>query len=193
MASAGLLDHLYRWIATEYPETGVLPNLHCFRVFRSISLPDGGNVSAVSVRHQIPAAPKAPEHVVVELWNLCRRRILPADVKEMCLYLATFRASYAEILEAAELEGLRRRHRFSLHGNVVGESVEAAATVDLLSHHGGEVAFWTYRESVAGVEFEPYYGESHGVRGSALARMLDHLAWEAPTDPACASEAPKMG
>ena len=180
MSSPDLLQHLHGWIKGNSPPP---LTLHCFRLFKAVPLPDGGTISAVSVRHQRSGSPRAPELVVAELWNLCDGPVQAADVKEMGVALATFRAWYAEILEEAETEGLRRRHRFSVHGNLIGPSVQSSALVDLLSHHGGEVAFWTVRRTPDGTEFEPYYGEDQRPSPSVLARMLDHLAWDAPQDP----------
>jgi len=182
MSSPDLLQRLCAWIEASYHRPEAIPFLHCFRIFKSVPLPGGLAVSAVSVRHQIPRTTHAPDLFVAELWNIRQGSIQPVDVKELCLALATFRAWYSEILEEAEIEGLRRRHRFSVHGNLIGESVEPAATVDLLSHHGGEVAFWICRERDGRAEIDPYYGESPRASGSVLGQMLDHLAWERPAD-----------
>ena len=178
MSTPVLLQHLCEWIEASCRQPGLLSNLHCFRMFSSVPLPDGGTVSAVSVRHQTSSMGRAPDQFVAEIWNLCHGSIRTADVKEMCLALATFRAWYSGILEEAEVAGLRPRHRFSVHGNLIGVSVEPAATVDLLSHHGGEVAFWTYRVSAGRTVFDPHYGEDQSVSRSELSPMLDHLAWE---------------
>jgi hypothetical protein len=182
MCIPDLLQHLYAWIEALHLPLEAIPNLHCFRLFRSVPLPDGGTVSAVSIRHQAPRAARAPDLFVAELWTLRQGPIRPADAKDMCLALATFRAWYAEILEEAEVEGLRRRHRFSVHGNLIGASVEPAAAVDLLSYHGGEVAFWTYLVGVDSVRFEPHYGEGQPNSRSVLVPMLNHLSWEALRD-----------
>jgi hypothetical protein len=189
MTSPDLLERLCEWIEASYHQSGTILDLHCSRVFKSVPLPDGAAVSVVSVRHQTPRAAGAPDLFVVELWNVCRAPVQQVDVKEMCLALATFRAWYSEILEEAEIEGLRRRHRFSVHGNLVGPSVDAAAMIDLLSHHGGEVAFWIYRESAGRAEFDPHYGEGPRASRSALVQILDHLAWEGPADPAGSASA----
>ncbi|HLY73998.1 MAG TPA: hypothetical protein VKU80_07750 [Planctomycetota bacterium] len=186
--SFSLLQQLSDWIETYYHRPGLLPNLHCIRVLKNVSLPGGSVVSAVSVRHQTPRHSHAPDVFVAELWNLRHGPIRPVDIKNMCLALATFRAWYSEILEEAELSGLRRRHRFSVHGNLIGVSVKVTDVVDLLSHHGGEVAFWTYRVSSGRTEFDPYCGEGLRAPRPTLAQMLDHLAWEAPTDSVHASE-----
>jgi len=182
------LQHLSEWIERDYHHPGSTSNLHCLRVLQNVSLPDGSEVSAISVRHQTPRSSNGPDLFVAELWNLHDRPIRPVDIKDMCLALATFRAWYSQILEEAELAGLRRRHRFSVHGNLIGRSVNATDIIDLLSHHGGEVAFWTYRDSSGRTEFAPYCGEEGLDAKSKLAEMLDHLAWEAPADSDSASE-----
>jgi hypothetical protein len=189
MPRTSLADDLCHWIESSSKEPGAPPNLHCFRVFKDVRLPDGGKVFAVSVRHQAPMAPMGPEHFVVELWDLCRSRIQPADVGAMCLALATFRAWYSGILESAEIGGHRRRHRFSLHGNLIGEAVESTQIIDLLSQHGREVAFWTYRVGTGRAEFEPFYGEGACDARSVLSEMLDHLAWEESSDPLASEDA----
>ena len=186
--STALLQQLSEWIRTYYHRFGSPPNLHCIRVLQNVPLPDGSAVSAVSIRHQTPRVSHAPDQFVAELWNLRHGPIRSVDIKDRCLALATFRAWYSEILEEAELAGLQRRHRFSVHGNLIGRSVKANGVVDLLSHHGGEVAFWTYRVSSGRTEFEPYCGEERHDPKPTLAEMLDHLAWEGPADPIHDSE-----
>jgi hypothetical protein len=63
---------------------------------------------------------------------------------------------------------------------VVGASIAASPLVDLLSLHGREVAFWAYRLSEGGAEFEPYYREERPSPPSPLSAMLDHLPWRTP-------------
>jgi len=190
MSSPVLLQHLCEWIEAPSRQPGLISNLHCFRVFRSVPLPGGATVSAVSIRHQTSSGSRAPDQYVAELWNLCHGSIGTADVKEICLALATFRAWYSGMLEEAEVAGLRRRHRFSVHGNLIGVSVESAAEVDLLSHHGGEVAFWTSRICEGRTEFDPHYGEEYPGSESELVPMLDHLVWEEVPSPAETFEGP---
>jgi len=105
-----------------------------------------------------------------------------ADAARICARLASYRAWYDELLEDAEVEGRRRRHRLSIHGTLVGASVAASPFVDLLSLHGREVAFWTYRLGEGSAEFEPHYREERSSPPSPLGAMLDHLPWEGPAD-----------
>jgi hypothetical protein len=189
MSDQSLSNQLVDWIETSYHRPGSCKNLHCFRVFRSVPMPDGQEVAAVSVRHQRSKTSGAPEHFVVELWNMRHGPIEISDVRDACLGLAFYRAEYAQILEDSELKGLRRRHRLSVHANVMGTEVRPSAAMDLLSLQGREVAPWTYRVRHGRTEFDPYYGEAEIVSTSALTAMLDHLVWEMPEDQARASEA----
>jgi hypothetical protein len=175
-----LLVRFVRWIEASFHPLETLGNLHCSRVWKSVPGPSLGDVTAVSVRHQVPLVSRAPELFVLELWDLLPREVGDADVARMCARLASYRAWYDELLEDAEVEGRRRRHRFSVHGNLVGASVAATPLVDLLSLHGREVAFWTYRVSEGGAEFEPHVREEQPVAASPLVWMLDHLPWEPP-------------
>jgi hypothetical protein len=145
-------------------------------------------VTAVSIRHHVPLVSRAPELFVVDLWDLRPGEVGDADAARMCARLASYRAWYDELLENAEVEGRRRRHRLSIHGNLVGASVAASPLVDLLSLHGKEVAFWTYRLGEGSAEFEPHYREDRPAPVSPLGALLDHLPWEAPTDQVRASE-----
>jgi hypothetical protein len=188
MSDASLLHHLVDWIEGSYHQAGSLRNLHCFRVFQSVPSPEGGEVAAVSVRHQSAPAPGAPELYVVELWNLCHGPIKLSDVRAALLGLASYRAVYAQLLEEAEMKGLRRRHRLSVHANVMGTEVQPSTAVDLLSQHGAEVAFWTYRVRNGRMELDPFCGEGVAGPEAALAPMLDHLAWETAGSRARASE-----
>jgi len=178
MPDPALLHHLVDWIEGSYHQGGSVRNLHCFRVFRSVPSLEGGEVAAVSVRHQSPPTSGALERYVVELRTLCHGPIELSDVRAASLGLASYRAAYAQILEESEMKGLRRRHGLSIHANLMGTEVRPSATVELLSQHGAEVAFWTYRVRNGRTEFEPYCGGEMPETESALAPMLDHLAWE---------------
>lgn len=179
MKSTDLVQQLSRWIEKSNCTGGPAGGLHCFRVQKSAGLPGGSRLAAVSVRHEVPRGGGAPEVVVVELWNLRRGPVEPSHVSETCLHLSSYRAWYAQVLEKAETRGLKRRHRLTVHANVVGTEVRPSAAADLLSHHGREVAFWTYRLRDGRVEFDPYYGEGRPAPKSVLEPMLDHLAWRA--------------
>jgi hypothetical protein len=171
---------LVRWLESPGHLPGTLRNLHCRRVWESVPGPSLGDVTAVSVRHHVPLVSRAPELFVVDLWDLRPGEVGDADAARMCARLAAYRAWYDELLEDAEVAGRRRRHRLSVHGNIIGASVAASPLVDLLSLHGREVAFWTYRVAEEHAEFEPYYREERPCPPSPLKAMLDHLPWRTP-------------
>lgn len=188
MPDASLVHQLVAWIESSYHQPGSLRNQHCLRVYASVRSPEGGEIAAVSVRHQPPPVSGAPDLYDVELWNLCHGPIELSDVRVAALGLASYRAAYAQILEEAEMKGLQRRHRLSIHANLMGTEVRPSSVVDLLSQQGREVAFWTYRVRDGRTEFDPYCGEGMPEPESALSPMLDHLAWETAEGQVRASE-----
>ncbi len=177
-----LVQQLVRWLENPSHPPGTLRSLHCTRVWRSAPGLSLGDVTAVSIRHQVPLVSRAPELFVVNLWDLRPGEVGDADAARMCAQLASYRAWYDELLEDAEVEGRRRRHRLSIHGNLVGASVAPSPLVDLLSLHGHEVAFWTYQPTVDGIKFEPYCLEERATEPSPLMGILDHLPWQAAPD-----------
>ena len=180
MDQANLVDDLAAWVEASHPTGGTRRNLHCSRIWKAVPGPSLGGVSVVSVRHQVPLVSRAPDLFVVELWDLRPGEIGDSDAARMCAQLAAYRAWYDEILEEAEIQGRGRRHRFSVHGNLVGASIGASPLIDVLSLHGREVAFWTCRRSEDGTDFLPHFGEERSTAPSPLSAMLDHLPWRAP-------------
>lgn len=173
---------LVRWLESDSHSPKSRPDTHCFRVYRDVALPGGETLTAVSIWHQIPLVPQLPELYFVELWHLQEDPVDEDSVGSMCGILAMFRAWYAAILEKEEFRGRRSRHRFNLHGNVIGRSVVPSRVIDLLSYHGNDVAFWTYRESEGRTEFSPHGALGTREPNSPLSRMLGHLAWEEPAE-----------
>ena len=153
---------------------------HCVSVRERVRLSGGDVVDLLSVRHRLAPGGKGPESFVAELWELLPGPAGDGHVSGMFRKLGIFRAWYAQILEAAEVRGLRRRHRFSLHGNVVAPVVEPGPLTDLVAQHGGEVALWTYGAGQNPIEFLPHTAgtEEEEEPANELALCLDHLAWE---------------
>jgi hypothetical protein len=180
MKDADLIDQLAAWIETSHRPAGVRGSLHCLRVWKSVPAPGLGEVAAVCVRHQIPMVPSAPEHFIVELWDLRPAEVGDADVARICGHLAAYRAWYDAILEDAEVQGRRRMHRLTVQANLVGSSIAGSPLIDVLSLHGREVAFWTWRRGNGLVEFVPHWSETQAAAPSPLGTMLDHLPWGAP-------------
>lgn len=167
---------LEKWIRRTHIPDGAVA--HCAKFQKAVALPGGGRVDLVSIVHREGASP-APDHFSVGLWDLSDGVPDEDVVGKMCAKLAIFRAWYAQILEKAEILGRRRRHQVSLHGNLVLRKVPPpGALVDLLSHFGGDLAFWISPGGLDRTELYPYYGKNAPSTGNRLSVSLDHLGWE---------------
>ena len=179
MATALSIDRLSEWILRSYQPASA--KVHCIKLQRSVAIPGGNAVHLLSVRHYRGSERRVPEQFVAELWDILPGPAGPAAAAEMFYKLGMFRSWYAQILEDAELRGLKRRHRFSLHANLVAPSVDSGQSLDLLSHYGGELAFWTCQESGGSVELFPHYAAGESETANGLTEALDHLVWDETT------------
>lgn len=181
MGASALIDQLSDWIRFVYePRT---PELHCLRLRRDVALPGGGAVGLLAVRHSISASPGAPDHFKAELWDLQETQAGADAVAGLFRKLGVFRAWYSQLLEDAEVLGRKRRHRFSVHANLVAPGVQEDPLLHLLAQYAGEVAVWTCSGGAGSFDLVPYYPGEATDFPNGLAESLDHLPWveaEAP-------------
>lgn len=179
MKNRGLTDALCDWIAQTYNHPEWRDQNHCFAVRRDVRLPETGPVDAISVAHRSPSAHGDPDVFCVGLWEVESGAIDVAALDRMNRHLQVFEAWYSEFLEAAHCRGFTSRHRLQLTGNLVGASVVPDPLLDLLSHWGRGVSFWTYERTGSVVEVEPYTGVARSLRPARrrLADLLHHLRW----------------
>lgn len=192
MKSSNLAGSLCDWIAETYHHPDWREQNHCFTVRRDVRIPETGLVHAVSVAHRGPTPEGDPDLFQVGLWQLEPAAVDVAALDRMNRHLQVFAAWYSEFLEAAECRGFTSRHRVQLSGNLVGLRVSPDPLLDLLSHWGRNVSFWTYRKTGPRLEVEPYTGVARSLRPARrrLTDLLEHLRWrdlEAPV----AQEAPR--
>lgn len=173
------LRQIEQWIRT----TGKDERDHCQGVHRDIVLPGGPPLDFVSFRHREATVAGAPDVVTVGLWRCLAGAVTAQTVRDMSLSLLLWRAAYAQLLEDAACRGWRRRHRFDVHGNLLGSRVERTTLLDTLSVGGGEVVFWTFAEESGRLVVEPYYADDPGDQGGRVEEVLDHLSWDKPTAP----------
>lgn len=184
MKTIEISKHVEEWIRrVGFPSGDGHPE-HCRKLRRDVTLPGAPKIDFVSVRHAVPAWPHAPHLFSVDLWMLVGGAIGEDTVRDMGLALLLFRAGYARILEDAQFRGLRRRHRVTIEGNLLGASVEPGSAVETLSGGRGELTFWTYHDSREGLRIEPHYVEPRTDRSArVLSTLLSHLPWESAYDP----------
>lgn len=156
---------------------------HCHGVRRDIVLPGSPPIDVVSFRHQDPIVPGAPDVFTVGLWRCLNGAVTAQTVRDMALSLLLWRTAYAQLLEDGACRGWRRRHRFSVRGNILGARVERTTLLDTLSVGGGEVVFWTFADEPGGLVVEPYYVDDFGEQGGRVDEVLDHLTWDKPPVP----------
>ena len=160
---------------------------HCQGVVKAFALPGGSTLDFLSYRHQKPVVPDAPHLFTVHLWKHVDGAVTSAAVRDLATSLVLVRTGYGQILEDAECSGWRRRHRFTVQGNLLGARFERNTLIDTLSAGGGEMAFWT----VTPDRIEPYYVDVDGDLGATPLRgVLDHLVWERGEGEPVAVESP---
>jgi len=169
------VEQLSEWIRFQYRWPS--PGVHCSMIRKSVALPGGERLDLLSVRHQRAGSAGVPEQFVAEIWDLLPRPAGLDDVARVFRKLGIFRAWYSQILEEAELRGLKRRHRFSVHANLVAPGAESGPLLDFLAQQAGELAFWTYRSGTGGIDLSPYYPERESEAPNMLAETLNHLSW----------------
>jgi hypothetical protein len=187
-----LAGSLCAWITETYNHPEWREQNHCFTVRRSVRLPAGGLVDAISVAHRGSVGEHRPDAFYVNLWQLEPGVVgLPA-LDRMNRHLQVFGAWYSEFLETAQCRGFTTQHCLRVSGNLVGASVQAEPILDLLSHWAGNVSIWTYRETGNGMEVEPYTGVERSLRPARrrLTDLLKHLPWRDLEVP-LAQEAPR--
>lgn len=172
-------EALCAWLRETYDHPEWRENNHCFLVRRDVRIPECGALDAVSVGHRPPTPQGEPDVFSICLWQLEPEGVdLPA-LDRMGRRLQAFGAWYAEFLEAAQCRGFASRHRVLLRGNLVGASVAPDPLIDLLSHWGRDLAFWTYAADGDRLDVEPYYGTARSLRPARrrLTDLLNHLRW----------------
>jgi len=179
MKNGRLTEALCAWIEGTYNHPEWRENNHCFTVRKDVRIPESGLVDAVSVGHRPPAADGEPDVFSICLWQLEPVAVDVPAIDRMSRHLHAFGAWYSELLEAAQCRGFASRHRVLLRGNLVGASVLPDPMIDLLSHWGREISFWTYARTGERIEVEPYYGTARSLRPARrrLTELLDHLKW----------------
>lgn len=166
-----------QWIGTSL-RSGGDPREHCHGLRKAFALSEDHVVDFLSFRHREPAAPDAPHLFTVQLWRCLDGAVTTQTVREMGVSMILVRAAYAQLMEEAECRGWRRRHRFTVHGNIVGARVERNPLIDTLSVGGGELSFWTFRDDEGRLAVEPYYVDDPVEGVGRIETVLDHLAWD---------------
>lgn len=192
MKNSVLTGSLCTWIAETYNHPEWREQNHCFTVRRDVRLPEAGVVDAISVAHRGPTPEEGADVFHVSLWQLEPVAVDVPALDRLNRQLQVFGAWYAEFLEAAQCRGFTSRHRLRVSGNLVGPGVRPDPLLDLLSHWGGNVSFWTYRQTESRLEVEPYTGTARSLRPARrrLTDLLEHLRWRDLEVP-LAQEAPR--
>lgn len=181
MGEISLDKSLAAWIEATLNDPGDSGREHCFELRRRFRVPGAGKVDVLTVRHESGAT----DLFRVDLWTIVPRRIEEKDVDALMRRLHAFQAWTAELIEHAETQGFSPRHRIRLRGNLVGRSVRRSPFVDLLSHWGSSVFFWTWTRAGAGLDVQPAYGRAPSPKSARLQLkgLLDHLPWSDSVDP----------
>jgi len=176
MSGNTLAKSLAGWVGSTLNAPGSPGREHCFQIRPQFRIPGAGRVDLLTVRHEIGG----PDRFRVDLWCIVARGLLEKDVDAMMRRLHAFEAWYAELIEHAEMQGFSPVHRISVRGNLVGSAVRRSPLVDLLSHWGSSLFFWTWKRADAGIEVEPAYDRAPALRAARLQLrgLLDHLPWE---------------
>ena len=176
MSDTTLTKSLAGWVGSTLNAPGSSGREHCFQARPLFRIPGAGRVDLLTVRHETGG----PDRFRVDLWTILPRALQDKDLDAMMRRLHAFEAWYAELIEQAETQGFRPGHRLSVRGNLVGKSVRRSPLVDLLSHWGSSVFFWTWKRAGAGLEILPAYDRAPalGAARAQLKTLLDHLPWE---------------
>ena len=176
MSGTTLTKALAGWVGSTLHTPGAPGNEHCFQVRPHFRIPGAGRVDLLTVRH----VAGTPDRFRVDLWVIVPRIVEERDVDTMTRRILAFQAWYAELTEHAETQGFSAGHRISVAGNLVGRSIRSSPLVDLLSHWGSSVFFWTWKRAGAGIDVLPAYDKAPALRAARLQLkgLLDHLPWQ---------------
>lgn len=176
MTKAALVKSLSAWAGTALAPGGE----HCFQRRPSFRIPGAGPVDLLTVRHTVPPAAGAPPSFAVGLWMIEDRAVEERDLDGMTRRFHAFKASYFEFLEHAETQGFSPLHRITVTGHLVGRSVRRSPLIDLLSHWGPTLCFWTWRWAGGGMDVTPWYAKAPPMSGARaqLKALLPHLPWK---------------
>ena len=176
MSDSTLARSLAGWVGSTLNVPGSPGREHCFQIRPLFRIPGAGRVDLLTVRHETGG----PDRFRVDLWNIVPRALADKDVDGMMRRLHAFEAWYAELIEHAETQGFSPGHRISVRGNLVGSSIHRSPLVDLLSHWGSSMFFWTWKRAGSGLEVLPAYDRAPALKAARtqLKALLDHLPWE---------------
>lgn len=178
--------HFFHWLEMLYREPEVRKDSHCFRLLRDVEFPEGSAVDALTVLHWEGVGAGGLDLFVAGLWKFREEEIDRAAAEAMTGLMLAFRLWYAELLESAETNGLRRKHVCRVHGNLVGRGVAGRSPLlDLVSNSGsGELALWTWRRNGATGLAAPRAG-APGLAARWTRRLdalLGHPPWDGPEE-----------
>jgi len=176
MTDRALAQALAGWVGSTLNAPGSSGREHCFQIRPQIRIPGAGRVDLLSIRHETGSF----DHFRVDLWTIHPRTVGEREVDAMMRCLQAFQAWYAELIEHAETQGFRPGHQVSVRGNLVGKSVCRSGFVDLLSHWGSSIFFWTWTRAATGLDLLPAYDRAPSLKSARtqLKSLLDHLPWE---------------
>lgn len=180
MKTVALTKALAGWVGVTLHAPGSPGREHCFQVRPRFRIPGAGRVDLLTVRHDAGT----PDRFRVDLWVVLPHAVEERDVDAMLRRLHAFEAWYAELSEHAETQGFRPGHRISVCGNIAGSSVRRSPLVDLLSHWGSSLYFWTWRRAGDGIDVLPAYDKAPSLKAARmqLRSLLDHLPWQDSVD-----------
>ncbi|HZE96389.1 MAG TPA: hypothetical protein VE981_05155 [Planctomycetota bacterium] len=175
MSGIRLSKGLAAWVESTLNSSGDSAAQHCFELRPRFRIPGSGRVDLLSVRHE----KGTPDHFRVDLWTIVPGAVVEKDVDAMTRSAFAFQAWYAELMEHAETQGFTRGHLLSVRGNLVGASVRRSPLIDLLSHWGSGMFFWTWTRAGDGIEVIPAYDKAPalGAARAQLKALLPHLSW----------------
>ena len=176
MSDTPLANALANWVGSTLKAPGTPGRDHCFELRPRFRIPGAGSVDLLTVRHDMGSG----DRFRVDLWGILPGSVREKHVDAMTRRLHAFQAWYAELIEHAETQGFTPGHRLSVRGNLVGKSVRHSPLINLLSHWGSSMFFWTWTSSAAGLEVLPAYDRAPALKAARtqLKALLDHLAWE---------------
>ena len=171
-----LTKALAGWVGSTLNAPDHPGNEHCFQVRPQFRIPGAGRVDLLTVRH----VTGTPDRFRVDLWVILPRVVEERDVDAMTRRILAFQAWYAELTEHAETQGFTAGHLITISGNLVGRSVRRSPFVDLLSHWGSSLFFWTWKRAGDGIDVLPAYDKAPAVKAARLQLkgLLDHLPWQ---------------
>lgn len=176
MNGSTLVGKLAAWVGATLNDPQTSGHEHCFQVRPQFRIPGAGRVDLLTVRHDTGRS----DRFRVDLWVIQPRTVEAEDIDGMLRRIHAFEAWYTELMEHAETQGFSPRHRISVCGNLVGRSIRRSPLVDLLSHWGTALFFWTWKRAGLGIDVAPAYDRPPALKAARtqLKGLLDHLPWE---------------